>query len=191
MLVKGATGLHGWRFVEAGQNWWDYWHVAWCGDVSSEDMCIISLLVVFPALMGDDSWEQAKIDEITDTWHDVVMRLVWIVCIISVLGVFPALMGNDSWEQAKIDEITDTWHDAVMCLASIFYTENEEEKATHRARIPPLLAGLETRLKDNNGGHKYYVGSKVSKFCIIISLHINLYCVHKHVSSLSLHRWAQ
>ena len=129
--------------------------------------------------------------EIADPWHDIVMCLLRIACILSVLVVFPGLMGDDSMEQAKIDEITDTWHDAVMCLASIFYTENEDEKATHRARIPPLLAGLETRLKDNNGGHKYYVGSKVSKCCIIISLHINLYCAHQHVPFLSLHRWAQ
>ena len=112
--------------------------------------------------MGNDSWEQAKIDEITDTWHDVVMCPVWIVCIISVLGVFPALMGNDSWEQAKIDEITDTWHDVVMCLMRIVHSEREEDKKAQKDRIPPLLAGLETRLKDNNGGQGFYVGSGVS-----------------------------
>ena len=73
-------------------------------------------------------------------------------------------MGKNSWEQAKIDEITDTWHDVVIGLVRIIYSEREEDKKKVREQIPTLLAGLETRLKDNNGGQKFYVGSDVSTF---------------------------
>ena len=76
--------------------------------------------------------------------------------------MFPGLMGKDSWEQGKVDEITDSWHDVVQSLVRVHYAEKEEEKATHMARIPPMLAGLEARLKENNGGEGYYVGSDVS-----------------------------
>lgn len=72
------------------------------------------------------------------------------------------MVGKDSWEQGKIDEITDTWHDVLMCLVRVVYSERDEEKEAQKARIPPMLAGLEARLKDSNGGQGFFVGSDVS-----------------------------
>ena len=94
-------------------------------------------------------------------------------------------MGKDSWEQAKIDEITDTWHDVVMCLMRMFFSEREEDKAAQKARIPPLLAGLETRLKDNNGGQKFYVGDEVSVYIRNTNIPFGVQSIYRKLSSIS------
>ena len=92
--IMPMMGEESWR---QGKINWDHRHVVLCSNGSSDDnVCYQCVGCCVSRSDGKDWWEQAKIDEVTDTLRDETMCMFW------VLVVFPDLMGKGSWHLVDI-----------------------------------------------------------------------------------------
>ncbi|XP_038061211.1 glutathione S-transferase-like isoform X1 [Patiria miniata] len=81
------------------------------------------------------------------------------------------LNGANNEETTQIDVVLSTLEDIRVPLGRILYYEKELDEIQKKEKLkefyektaPKYMAGLEKMLTDNNGGHGFFVGSKISR----------------------------
>jgi len=77
------------------------------------------------------------------------------------------LAGKTDLEQAQADMVVDCFEDSIKPILTFFFEKDEAKKAEQKKKfleeqLPSSLALLESLLKTNHGGDKFWVGTELT-----------------------------